>query len=177
MNVFNRSTSLCAVLVLGLVVLSGCEDQQARTAAGEAAGQVNALKSKIDEALTKNDALQKEVKALREELSSKYEQKLDSVTKELESMQKDFLTKVTASTETAVKQARDNSDRLRADYDSSFAATKTTMAADVQKLREEIKTANDDLKKFMDNQLRELYPYAYQPRRLDPNAAPPAEAK
>jgi len=39
-----------------------------------------------------------------------------------------------------------------------------------------MKASADDLRKFMDNELRDLYPYAYQPHRKEP-AAPPAEVK
>jgi hypothetical protein len=53
----------------------------------------------------------------------------------------------------------------RGDFDKELQATKAAIAADVQKLREDTKAATEELKKFMDNQLRELYPYAYQPRR------------
>jgi len=172
-----RAFSVCAMVLGGLVLLNGCEDQAARSAASDAAKEANALKAQVNAALDKTKELTTTVESLKGELASRIDSKLDAAVREMDSRQKRYLEDVKSSTEKALKEATSGTDRLRADYDASFSGAKTTMAADVQKLREEIKTANDDLKKFLDNQLRELYPYAYQPRRLDPNTPPPAEQK
>ena len=62
----------------------------------------------------------------------------------------------------------------RADNDKELAATKAVLAENMQNIRAELAAEADKLRKFMDNQLKETYPYAYQPRRMDP-AAPPGE--
>ncbi|HYF52434.1 MAG TPA: hypothetical protein VEJ63_23710 [Planctomycetota bacterium] len=172
-----RAFSVCAMVLGGLVLLTGCEDKTARSSAAEAAQAAKKLEAQVSEAVSKHGELVKAIETIRTELDGKLQEKLDTAIREMDTRQKRYLEDVKSAADRALKEATGGTDRLRADYDASFAAAKTTMAADVQKLRDEIKVATDDLKKFMDNQLRELYPYAYQPRRLDPATPPAPETK
>jgi TolA-binding protein len=169
---------LCAVLLVSsLVLLSGCEDLTAQSKANESATQVVALKKQLDEVSTRNEALSKSVESLRNDMNTKVDARLDKLSNEMEARQKQFLEEIKSITQKAVTDSTGIADRLRSDYDASFASAKASMATDVKALRAEVKTEVEEQKKFMDNQLRELYPYAYQPRRLDGNTPPPADAK
>jgi DNA anti-recombination protein RmuC len=84
---------------------------------------------------------------------------------------KELLTKLTQDAQATRDAATQTVSSARSDFDKELVAVKTTLAADIQKMREDSSAQMDELKKYMDNQLRELYPYAYQPRRG--NKAPP----
>ena len=173
-----RALNLCAVLMAAsLLVLSGCEDKEARDKAAEAAAAASGLKAKIEEINTKADAMAKNIDAMREQLSTKIDSKVDAATRDMDSRQKQFLEDVKGIAEKTMGESKHANASLRDDYDKTVKQSKLDMAGDVQKLRDEIKAASEDLRKFMDNQLKELYPYAYQPKRLDANTPPAGEAK
>ncbi len=64
------------------------------------------------------------------------------------------------------------SETARADNYKELASTKAVLAENMQAIRGELKDETDKLRKFMDNQLKETYPYAYQPKRMDPSTPP-----
>jgi hypothetical protein len=176
--VANRALNCCAVfLASSMLLLSGCEDKEARDKAGEAFGASSKLDAKIAAINDKADALAKTLNAMREQLTTKLDTRVDAAVRDMDSRQKQFLEDVKSIAEKTMGESKHGTDDLRADYDKTFTAAKSAMAADIQKLRDEIKASNEDLRKFMDNQLKELYPYAYQPKRLDPNTPPAGEAK
>ena len=75
------------------------------------------------------------------------------------------------------KDAMGLADSSRTENNKELAIVRSQVAADMAKMREELKAATEELHKFMDNQLKDLYPYAYQPKRLDPNPSPANESK
>jgi type IV pilus biogenesis protein CpaD/CtpE len=59
------------------------------------------------------------------------------------------------------------------DFDGRLRDALTVKVAEqMDNLRREIETNREELLGFMDKQLKELYPYAYQPRRLEEPGPP-----
>lgn len=181
MNLMDRKIGVCAMLIASfcLVGLTGCEDPEARSAAAEAAKEARELKGKLESALSDNKALTDKIAKLQEEVSKQVGDRMDKLNDQVQKLGNDLQEKATASSKQILENAKTIVETSRADYGKELETSRATIATDIQKMREEVKTATDELKKFMDNQLRELYPYAYQARRMDPNAppAPPAETK
>ena len=121
-----------------------------------------------------NAKLRETLKALQEALGKQVSDRMDKLEEKVIMVSKDLLDKVAKDAEQTRLAATGIVNSARSDYDKELNSVKTTLAGDIQKIREEMKGTMEDLKKFMDNQLRELYPYAYQPRRTGP---PDAEAK
>jgi outer membrane murein-binding lipoprotein Lpp len=178
MKLANHSVLLCAVVAsAGLLVLSGCEDNEARSRAGEAVGAINSLKADISNLNEQNEQMAKDLKTIREDLAAKIDARMDKLSDQLLKSAADTTDQMIKSTEKGRKASEDIVSNSRAELDKELKLAKSNMDQDIQKIRDEIKQANDELKKYMDNQLRELYPYAYQPKRLEPAAPPPPETK
>lgn len=157
-------------------LLSGCEDLEARSQSASVSKQLDDLKAQLSELKAKNEDNTQKLSALTTDLRTQIDAKIDKSTKSLTDSTNDLISKFTKDAEDTRNLAKTITESARGDYKQELDNYKKDVAKDVSTLREEIKKSNDDLKKFMDNQLRELYPYAYQPRRVDP-AAPPAETK
>jgi hypothetical protein len=110
---------------------------------------------------------------LRTTLEQKISEKLDAIAKSTtnieDTLRKDFNTQMVTNAEgykALFKDADSRSEsRLKAFLDQDLAASFAQM-------RKEIETNRQELLGYMDKQLKELYPYAYQPKRLE-NQAPP----
>ena len=178
MKSMNCFTPLCVMVAsAGLLLLSGCEDNEARSLAGSAVNNLNTLKADISKLKEHNEQLTKDVKAIREELATKIDANMNRLSDQMMKSVADAMTQMIQNTQASRKTSEDIVSNARADLDKELKLTKSHMDQDIQKIRDEIKRADDELKKYMDNQLRELYPYAYQPKRVEPSAPPPPEIK
>jgi archaellum component FlaC len=157
-------------------LLSGCEDLDARSQTSAVSKQLEELKAQVSDLKARNEDNTQKLKALTDDLRTQIDAKIEKSTASLDASTKDLISKFTKDSEDTRNLAKSISESARGDYKQELDNYKKDVAKDVATLREEIKKSNDDLKKFMDNQLRELYPYAYQPHRVDP-ATPPAENK
>ncbi|HYG78479.1 MAG TPA: hypothetical protein VEK08_25995 [Planctomycetota bacterium] len=166
--------SLCCAVSASLLMLSGCEDVQARNTAAESSAGVRKLESEIQSLRDDNAKMREQIKAVQEALAKQVTDRMDKLEERLLLVSKDLLDKVAKDADATRQTASTIVNSARGDYDKELNSVKTTLAGDIQKIRDEMKTTMEDLKKFMDNQLRELYPYAYQPRRQGP---PEAETK
>lgn len=163
---------LCGVAAMLVVLLGGCDDPEARERAGAASREINDLKVKLDEAKKINESTQLSIKAVEERLSKQIDKRVDDITQEIRKNQEKLLQQLSQDVEKSRKDAMSLADSSRNDVNKELTVTKGLVAEDMQKMRAELKAATDELRKFMDNQLKELYPYAYQPRRLDANTPP-----
>jgi F0F1-type ATP synthase membrane subunit b/b' len=111
------------------------------------------------------------VKSVHDKIAAQVNERIDRVEGNVISSSKELLTKLTQDAQATRDTATQIVGSARSDYDKELTTFKTSLAGDIQKMREENKVQLEELKKFMDNQLRELYPYAYQPRRE--SKAPP----
>ena len=159
-----------------LVALSGCEDPQARGTASDTAKQLDLVKAQLSNMVTKEELAQK-INSLLEESRKQIDIRMDKLTDQLTGANKDLLLTLSNNSKQVGDSAIKITSTARSEYEQQLQAVKSTFSDDAQKIRAEIKAATDDLKQLMDNQLRELYPYAYQPRRMDPNVPPAPEAK
>ena len=174
---FGNWISMFLPMLAALVMLSGCEDTEARTQGGSNAKDINELKGKISALESKNEELNGKLTSVQNDLKASMMAKIDDVAKKQSDEISNLLKQLSQQAEDTRKLAQTITEASRADYDKELDIAKKTWAGDLQKLREDDQKTFEDLKKFMDNQLRELYPYAYQPRRLDPNSPPPPEQK
>lgn len=172
------STSLAAGLVLAasLLLLTGCEDNVARDKADAATKAANDAQKSIADLATK-DELAKQLKAIRDELSSKIDDIKNQQNAAITAQIGAAMDKMASDIKNATEAAKNMNDQARTGLEQDLKVVKDNALADVQKVRDELKTSNDELKKFMDNQLRDLYPYAYQPHRLEPATPPAPETK
>lgn len=169
--------TLC-VAALGLIVLSGCEDPEARTAAQESSRLINDLRAQIDASKKRNDDVEASIKELRSTLAKQLDERIDKIEASVAANQKRVLEQIGQDMKTSRDAASGLADTARQDNDKELKATKQMVAENMQAIRTEVAAENDKLRKFMDNQLKELYPYAYQPRRAEANTPPgepPAE--
>jgi len=164
---------LC-LLALCLIVLSGCDDTESRSKADEAIRQTMALKSQLDDSKKKTEDLEASVKAVETRLKAYLDDRISKISDEVSTNHKRVLEQVSQDVKMTRDTATKMSENARADNDKELTATKALLAENMQNIRGELKDETEKLRKFMDNQLKETYPYAYQPRRLDP-ASPPGE--
>ena len=178
MNYRNWTCKLMAVPMLaGLMVLSGCEDSESRAMLGSASKEIADLKNQVADLKSKSEEFAKKLAADKEDLRSGMLKSVeDAAQKEAQAVD-NMLQTLTKQAEETRKVAREITGGTRGDFDAELKNVKLEWAGLLQKLREDDAKTFEELKKFMDNQLRELYPYAYQPRRLDPATPPPAEQK
>jgi len=174
MRLQNRLLSVASmcIAVLMLVSITGCEDMQARNNASDAGVAVKALEAKLNSLEASNAQLSQQIKNMQDVLGKQVADRMDKVEEKVLMVSKDLLDKVTKDAEQTRLAATGIVNSARGDYDKELNSVKTTLAGDIQKIREEMKSGIDDLKKYMDNQLRDLYPYAYQPRRGEGKAPP-----
>jgi len=167
-------STLC--LAVFLVALTGCEDKQARLDAAEAQQKVIALTTRITDLESSNAQMKEAVKSVHDKIAAQVNERIDRVEGNVISSSKELLTKLTQDAQATRDTATQIVGSARSDYDKELTTFKTSLAGDIQKMREDNKVQLEELKKFMDNQLRELYPYAYQPRR-DSKAPPEPDVK
>jgi len=159
-----------------LLAFSGCEDKQARLDAAEAQQKINDLSNRIRELETSNAQMKEAVKAVHEKIAAQVNERIDRIEASVLASSKELLTKVSQDAQTTRDTATQIVGSARSDYDKELTTFKTSLAGDIQKIREVNKAEMEELKKYMDNQLRELYPYAYQPRR-ETKAPPEPDTK
>lgn len=172
-----RSVACCLVAVLFLLGFSGCEDQEARGRAQEASKVADQLKAEVEKLRTENAKLLEALQNIPAKLAAQIAERTDKVAEQVSASSKEVQTKVAQDSELVRKDATAIVQSARGDFDKELQNAKAAFAGDVQKIRDETKAALDDLKKYMDNQLRELYPYAYQPRRGESKAPPEPDVK
>ena len=170
----DRKWLSCATCLLGVLLLvSGCEDQMARQ---ESAKATNALES-----LTKEvTALRAEVKENKDKLelvqaglTNKINADAGKLKKSMDGIHASLDKKINEQRNDLAKNMANQFESTRSDFDSRLRQSlKGVVARQFTEIREKIETNRKELLGFMDKQLRELYPYAYQPKRMDA-AAPP----
>jgi uncharacterized protein YoxC len=166
-----RGAVVCLVALIVLVGMTGCEDMEARKDLAAAQKTIDELKAKVSVVEEQNKQLLEQLKGVPEKLAAQITERTDKVSEQVLAATKDLLDKVEKGAADTRKAAGDKVETAAGEYGKLLEATKAAIAADVQKIREENKTQLEELKKYMENQLRELYPYAYQPRRE--SKAPP----
>jgi len=171
----DRVTAMASCLAVCVMFLgfSGCEDQQARSAASDVSKSLNEVKNQLATVEAQNKKLLEDVSGVQEKLAKQINDRIDQVAEQMTMRTKELLDKVSKDAEQTRQAASAVVGNARSDYDKELAGAKAAFAGDLQKLRDEQKVTFDDLKKYMDNQLKELYPYAYQPRRTGDTKAPP----
>ena len=173
----NWTFKLAPVMLAAGLLLSGCEDTDARTMVQTTSKDISELRAQISELKSRNDALDSKLKTVQEDLRNSMNERIDKASDKETAAINDLLQRVAKDADETRKLAQTITESSRGDFDKELENARKTFAGDLQKIRDEMVKSNDDLKKFMDNQLRELYPYAYQPKRMDASTPPAPESK
>jgi hypothetical protein len=170
---------LTVVFTVGMLafLLTGCADQEARNDALDAKKTADTLKGEVAKLQQELANVKEQVGGIRTALEQKISEKMDAISKSTttieDAVRKDFNAQMAKNAEdykALFKDADSRVDsRLKAFLDQDLATSFSAM-------RKDIETNRQELLGFMDKQLKELYPYAYQPKRLE-NAGPPTEPK
>jgi outer membrane murein-binding lipoprotein Lpp len=169
-----RAGMWCAA-ALGLLFLAGCEDRDAREKASELSKTVGELQNKVSGLEADNKALKSALEGLPAKLAQQIDDRIAEASKKLHEANKELLTQLAQDAEKTRKDATGLLQSARDDYDKQLQAVKAALVSDLEKLRDESTKGRDGLKRYMDNQLRDLYPYAYQPHR-EAKGPPEADA-
>ena len=167
------SVSVLAI-AMSLIILSGCEDPEARMAAQASNQLVNDLRAQIDAAKKKNDDADASIRELKTSLMKHVDERIDKIAASVAENQKRVLEQIGQDVKMSRDAASGLADTARQDNDKELKATKQLVAENMQAIRAEMAAELEKVHKFMDNQLKEVYPYAYQPKRLE-GANPPGE--
>ncbi|HEY3321459.1 MAG TPA: hypothetical protein VGP72_13390 [Planctomycetota bacterium] len=165
-----------AIIAGGLLVLtSGCDDPQARGMAGDASAATQKMQAELSALTKQNAAILEKLNTIQDAISKQVNDRMEKAEKDIAALRTELMDQLGKDGQQTRLAATGVVQSARTDFDKEITGLKTTIAGDVQKIREEMKATMDDLKKYMDNQLRDLYPYAYQPHRADktPPAADP----
>lgn len=168
----SRLAVLFSVSVLALL-LAGCADQEARSDASDAKKTADTLKGEVVKLQQEVASLKEQVGGFRTSLEQQINEKMDGIAKNLtgieDKLRTDFTAESTKNSESYRSLLKDADLRMNQRLDSYL---KQDLAQEFQKMRDEIEKNRQDLIGFTDRQLKELYPYAYQPRRLEDAGQP-----
>jgi len=155
------------------MLLTGCADQEARTNAAEARKTADALSGEVTKLQAELSQLKEQVAGMSGALEQKINDQLGAISTSVTGMESNLRKEFT-------EQSTNNAESVRKLLGDADARVKTSLksfrtqeiAEDLAKLRKQIEDNRKELIGFMDLQLKELYPYAYQPKRLE-NPVPP----
>jgi DNA anti-recombination protein RmuC len=163
------------VLVLsGLLLLcTGCEDQPARDQAARLEKEIQSLQTRLDQMKAELKGQQDDFVALRNRLKSDIQEGMQGISDKVTKVQIDLEGKFTATNSQTSQNLLNQIKAVREDYEKRVAAVVSQdLAQALQGVRGDIDKLRGELIGYMDNQLKELYPYAFQPRRMDPREPP-----
>jgi len=124
---------LAVLTTFGLIALPGCEDEEARQKAGDAARQLNDVKLELAKVTARNEELALKVKGVQDELGRQLTERMDKLSDLVAAQTKDTLEKIISDSQRTRSAATIAADTVRTDYLKDVAALKTTVAADMQK--------------------------------------------
>lgn len=168
---FPAKALVCAVL--GLFFLTGCEDPEARMSASKAEKELASVKDQLAQVQAKQTEIESKIDQLHGQLTNKIEEGTDKLDKKVVEIQKDLLEKLGTRTTEIAKQLNARVDEVNGNFDKRLnSVVSVEIPEKLSGLRKEVDQMRVDLIGFMDKQLKELYPYAYQPKRMDPLVPP-----
>jgi hypothetical protein len=160
--------SAVSLMALVAVLLTGCADQEARNNADSAKKVADAASAELAKLQQDVAALKEQLDGLRTNLEQKISEKMDGiatkVTASESALREEFTKQTTSGSESVRGLLKDADARVNSRLDSYM---KEDLAKEFQKMRDEIEKNRKELIGYMDLQLKELYPYAYQPKRLE----------
>ena len=162
-------------VLLGLGLLAGCQDEEARQKLTKSADRIGELEAELKNLQSGQKETAAKLESLGSRLSTTVNERLDKIDNAVASAEKKLRDDFIADQKKASDNARAQIDGVRSDFDGRLNnVVKKDLANDLEQIRGQIEKNRKELLGFMDGQLKELYPYAYQPRRMDPNEAPEA---
>lgn len=162
-----------AVAAVAVLILTSCEDQEARSKAEASSAKLSKLEGDVAKLQADLDAARKSFESLKDGLSDQINKKLDGLNNTVTDAEKRLRGDFTNQIKDIQRDMQGQVSGVRQDFDARVEKIlKVDLAKSMQDIRGEIGKNRDELLGFMDKQLKELYPYAYQPKRMDPNEQP-----
>lgn len=162
-------------LAMTALFLSGCEDQEARTKADSAAQEIGELKNTVNKLRTDLDEAKSQMVALRASLAQELNTRMDKIQEAVSGAEGKLRDEFMRRAEDTSKDFQGRIKVVQGDFDARLTnILQADLAKSLEDIRKEVAKNREELLGFMDKQLKELYPYAYQPRRVDPNEPPKA---
>lgn len=168
---------LTAVFTVGMLafLLTGCADQEARNDALSAKKTADTIHGDVAKLQLELANLKEQVAGMRTAMEQKIGEKMDAIAKSTtnieDTLRKDFNAQMATNAESYKALFKDADSRFESRLKSFLDQD---LAASFAQMRKDIETNRQELLGFMDKQLKELYPYAYQPKRLENPGAPTA---
>ncbi|MCX7806348.1 MAG: hypothetical protein N3A38_14355 [Planctomycetota bacterium] len=162
-----RNIWTLAIVSASAFLAVGCQDDEARRNLSDARKEIAELKAKI-EAIEKVEADRaKAMEDIRKEVREKIEKGLAEIGEKAAKSSDDIRGMVTTRMDEIGRMVKANGENLDAWRKKDQEFLNSEFAQKIAALQEEIKKQGEELKAYMDNQLKDVYPYAYKPRRND----------
>ncbi len=175
MRTTNLKTNLIkfsAVIALAILV-TGCEDEIARAQYTKQKEEFQQVRDEMQELQAKWEKRTTEFDALRKSLRNRINERFVEIDDKVVKMQLELAQKIIDTNKKSSQTLLAGLQSMREDNDKRFKSViAVDMAQRLGELRGELDKMRVEMIGYMDNQLKELYPYAYQPRRMDATKAP-----
>ena len=173
MSYFSRSWSGVVVLA-GMLTLVGCDDQEARNDINKTKGQIETLKAELDGLKKEQKDYADSVEKVKGALEAKLNARMDEIAKGVSDLEGKFSKGIVDSEHKTNESFNQQVSSIREDYDKRFKEFLDPILPQMQKVKDDVASTRAELLGYMDKQLKELYPYAFQPKRMDPTTPPQA---
>lgn len=157
-----------------LALLPACQDREVGPKLAKFSKQQGNLEREIAALKRRNEALEEKMAALSVALNKRLDQRFAEMDEKLAANHAALLALLKSSLQDTRNAGRKLvEERARVLNEKIKDRFSVGVAEEISKVNQRLDSRSAELKAYMRNQLKELYPYAYQPRRMD--AATPPE--
>jgi DNA anti-recombination protein RmuC len=158
----------------GLLFLAGCEDQDARSELTKAKTDIESLKAELANMKKEQKETVESLEKIKGGLDQRITTRMDEIARGVSDLESKFSKQLVEAdrktNDSFTTQVKD----IRETYDKRFKDFLDPILPQINKVKDDVAASREELIGYMDKQLKDLYPYAYQPKRADPGTAPKA---
>lgn len=163
------------VLALGgLLFLAGCEDQDARAELTKAKSSIETLRAEVESLKKEQKETVDSVEKIKGGLEQKITTRMDEIARGVSDLESKFSKQLVEADRKTNDGFNTQIKDIRETYDKRFKDFLDPILPQINKVKEDVANSRAELIGYMDKQLKELYPYAYQPKRAEQTAPPQA---
>ncbi len=171
---YNSRSWSCVVVMTSLLVLAGCEDQEARNELNKTKSQIETLKSELETLKKEQKEYVDNIDKAKSAIEGKINTRMDEIAKGVSDLDGKLAKSLVDSEHKTNEAFNQQMSSIRDNYDKRFKEFVDPVLPSIQKVKDEVASTRAELLGYMDKQLKELYPYAFQPKRMDPATPPQA---
>src|SRR5471030_1673651 len=123
------------LMVASVVLLSGCDDPEARQMVNSADKKISELSTQLSGMASKNDELEKKLKGVQEDLVKAMNERIDKASDKETASINDLLQRVAKDADDTRKLAQTITEASRGDFDKELENARKSFAGDLQKIR------------------------------------------